>query len=147
MTDVASDLQDQGLQALLTIDRDTAGRLGVTPAAIDNVLYNAFGQRLISTIFTQANQYRVVLEVKPEFRSGPEALRELYVPGTDFERRHDAGAVERGNAVDRKAIAAFDQSLRASFRRRRFLSISRPGIRWATPSRRSRLRSRRSACR
>ena len=57
----------------------TAGRLGVTPAAIDNALYNAFGQRLISTIFTQSNQYRVVLEVKPEFRSGPAALDDLYV--------------------------------------------------------------------
>jgi multidrug efflux pump len=71
------------LQAYLEIDRDTAGRLGVTPAAIDNVLYNAFGQRLVSTIFTQSNQYRVVLEVKPEFRRGPAALRELYVPGAN----------------------------------------------------------------
>ena len=83
LSDVASDLQDQGLQAYLEIDRDTAGRLGVTPAAIDNVLYNAFGQRLVSTIFTQSNQYRVVLEVKPEFRRGPAALRELYVPGAN----------------------------------------------------------------
>ena len=74
LADVASDLQDQGLQAYVTIDRDTAGRLGVTPAAIDNALYNAFGQRLVSTIFTQATQYRVVLEVKPEFRLGPAAL-------------------------------------------------------------------------
>jgi len=80
--DVASDLQDLGLQAFLQIDRDTAGRLGVTTAAIDNVLYNAFGQRLVSTIFTQSNQYRVVLEVKPEFRKGPPALRELYVPSS-----------------------------------------------------------------
>jgi multidrug efflux pump len=80
--DVASDLQDQGLQAFLQIDRDTAGRLGVTTAAIDNVLYNAFGQRLVSTIFTQSNQYRVVLEVKPEFRKGPNALRDLYVPSS-----------------------------------------------------------------
>ena len=80
--DVASDLQDQGLQAFLQIDRDTAGRLGVTTAAIDNVLYNAFGQRLVSTIFTQSSQYRVVLEVKPEFRKGPAALRDLYVPST-----------------------------------------------------------------
>jgi multidrug efflux pump len=80
--DVASDLQDLGLQAFLQIDRDTAGRLGVTTAAIDNVLYNAFGQRLVSTIFTQSNQYRVVLEVKPEFRKGPLALRELYVPSS-----------------------------------------------------------------
>ncbi len=83
LIDVASDLQDQGLQAFLQIDRDTAGRLGVTPAAIDNVLYNAFGQRLVSTIFTQSNQYRVVLEVKPEFRIGPNALRELYVPSSN----------------------------------------------------------------
>jgi multidrug efflux pump len=82
LIDVASDLQDQGLQAYVTIDRDTAGRLGVTPASIDNALYNAFGQRLVSTIFTQASQYRVVLEVKPEFRRGPTALNEIYVPGT-----------------------------------------------------------------
>jgi multidrug efflux pump len=79
LVDVASDLQDQGLQVFLTIDRDSAGRLGVTPAAIDNALYNAFGQRLVSTIFTQSNQYRVVLEVKPEFRSGPDALKDIYV--------------------------------------------------------------------
>src|SRR5207237_741340 len=59
LADVASDLQSQGLQAYLSIDRDTAGRLGITPAAIDNVLYDAFGQRLVSTIFTEANQYRV----------------------------------------------------------------------------------------
>jgi multidrug efflux pump len=82
LADVASDLQDQGLQAYVTIDRDTAGRLGVTPAAIDNALYNAFGQRLISTIFTQASQYRVVLEVKPEYRLGPAALNDIYVTGT-----------------------------------------------------------------
>ncbi len=79
LVDVTSDLQDQGLQAFLAIDRDTAGRLGVTPAAIDNALYSAFGQRLISTIFTQANQYRVVLEVKSEYSRGPEALKNIYV--------------------------------------------------------------------
>src|SRR3989475_42329 len=79
LADVASDLQDQGLQAFLSIDRDTAGRLGITPLAIDTALYNAFGQRLISTIFTQSNQYRVVLEVKPEFRRGPDALKDIYV--------------------------------------------------------------------
>jgi multidrug efflux pump len=79
LADVASDLQDQGLQAFVSIDRDTAGRLGITPAAVDTALYNAFGQRLISTIFTQSNQYRVVLEVKPEFSEGPEALKNIYV--------------------------------------------------------------------
>ncbi len=80
LANVTSDLQDQGLQAFLAIDRDTAGRLGITPAAIDHVLYDAFGQRLVSTIFTQSNQYRVVLEVQPEFRLGPQALGKLYAP-------------------------------------------------------------------
>jgi len=79
LADVASDLQDQGLQAYVDIDRATAGRLGVTPGAIDNALYNAFGQRLISTIYTQTSQYRVVLEVQPEFKQGPAALEDIYV--------------------------------------------------------------------
>jgi multidrug efflux pump len=80
LVDVASDAQDKGLQAYVVIDRDAAGRLGITPAAIDTALYNAFGQRLISTIFTQAAQYRVVLEVKPEYQMGPGALNDLHVP-------------------------------------------------------------------
>jgi multidrug efflux pump len=80
LADVASDQQDQGLQAYVEIDRDSAARLGVTTAAIDNALYNAFGQRLVSTIFTQSNQYRVVLEVGPEFQRGPGALDDIYVP-------------------------------------------------------------------
>ncbi len=79
LVDVASDVQNQGLQAYVEIDRDTASRLGVTPAAIDNTLYNAFGQRLISTIFTQSSLYRVVLEVKPEYQRGPEALNDIYL--------------------------------------------------------------------
>ncbi len=80
LADVASDLQNGGLQAFVDIDRATASRFGITPAAIDNALYNAFGQRLVSTIFTQTNQYRVVLEVKPEFQFGPDALAQIYVP-------------------------------------------------------------------
>jgi multidrug efflux pump len=79
LADVASDLQDDGLQAYVEIDRDTAGRLGVTPATIDTALYSAFGQRLVSTIFTQSAQYRVVLEVGPEFARGPAALGDIYV--------------------------------------------------------------------
>ena len=82
IVDVASDLSDSGLQAYVEFDRTTASRLGITPAAIDNALYNAFGQRLVSTIFTQSNQYRVVLEVKPEFQRGPAALNDLYVTST-----------------------------------------------------------------
>jgi len=79
LRDVTSDLQDRGLQASLTIDRNTAARLGVTPAMIDNTLYSAFGQRIVSTIFTQTNQYRVVLEVKPDFQQGLTALDNMYV--------------------------------------------------------------------
>ena len=73
--------RSQGLQAYLEIDRDTAGRLGITPAAIDKMLYDAFGQRLVSTIYTESNQYRVVLEVQPEFQNGPDALEKIYIPG------------------------------------------------------------------
>ena len=76
---VASDQQSGGLQLRLTIDRDTAARLGIQPQAIDDALYDAFGQRQVSTIFTQLNQYRVILEVKPEFQQNPEALGRLYV--------------------------------------------------------------------
>jgi multidrug efflux pump len=87
MADVASDLSDNGLMAFVDIDRASASRLGITPAAIDAALYNAFGQRLVSTIFTQTNQYRVVLEVKPEFQLGPASIENLYVtanvPGQD----------------------------------------------------------------
>jgi multidrug efflux pump len=83
LADVATDLQNGGLQVYVDIDRATASRFGVTPATVDNALYNAFGQRLVSTIFTQTNQYRVVLEVKPEFQVGPEALSQVYVPAAN----------------------------------------------------------------
>jgi multidrug efflux pump len=83
IVDVTSDLQDKGLQAYVEIDRDAAGRMGVSVAAIDNALYNAFGQRLISTIFTQSNLYRVVLEVHPDFQQGLQAFTQLYVPGSN----------------------------------------------------------------
>jgi len=82
LRDIAADLQNQGLQSYVEIDRDAAARLGVTVAAIDNALYNAFGQRLISTIFTQASQYRVILEADPTLRTGPDDIARLYVPGT-----------------------------------------------------------------
>ena len=80
LADVTDDLQDEGLQTFVDIDRDAASRLGVSVAAIDEALYNAFGQRLISTIFTQSAQYRVVLEVMPQFSQGPQALSQIYVP-------------------------------------------------------------------
>jgi multidrug efflux pump len=79
LRDVATDQQNHGLQLRVIIDRDTASRLGITPQMIDDVLYDAFGQRQISIMFTQLNQYRVVLEVKPEFRSRTEDIREIYI--------------------------------------------------------------------
>ena len=79
LKDVASDQQVAGLQASLKIDRDTAARLGIQPQAIDDTLYDAFGQRQVSTIFTQLNQYRVILEVKPEFQRNPDSLKHIYV--------------------------------------------------------------------
>ncbi|MGB6104272.1 MAG: MdtB/MuxB family multidrug efflux RND transporter permease subunit [Pusillimonas sp.] len=80
LRDVVDDLQSSGLQTTVLIDRDAAARLGVTNAVIDDALYDAFGQRLISTIFTQSSQYRVVLEVAPQFRQDPQALAQVYVP-------------------------------------------------------------------
>jgi multidrug efflux pump len=79
LQDVASDQAVLGREAKLVIDRDTASRLGVTPLVIDDALYNAFGQRQVSTIFTQLNQYRVVLEVAPEFRDSLSDIGSLYV--------------------------------------------------------------------
>ena len=79
LTDVASDQQNMGLQAFMTIDCDTASRLGITPAMISDILYDAFGQRQVSTMFTQMNQYHVVLEVLPELQQGLKSFNNLYV--------------------------------------------------------------------
>ena len=79
LRDVATDEQNHGLQTSLLIDRDTASRLGITPSAIDNTLYDAFGQRQVSTIFTQLSQYHVILEVAPSFQQNPDSLKTIYV--------------------------------------------------------------------
>ncbi|MBF0180244.1 MAG: efflux RND transporter permease subunit [Magnetococcales bacterium] len=83
LADVTSDLQDQGAGVRVAIDRTEAGRLKVSTATIDNILYDAYGQRLISTIFTQSGQKRVVLEVQPGFRRAPESLLDLHLPASD----------------------------------------------------------------
>ena len=83
LRDVATDQQNQAAEARLVIDRDTASRLGVNTSAIDNTLYDAFGQRLVSIMYTQLNQYHVVLEVDPKFRDDPDALKDIYVPGAN----------------------------------------------------------------
>ena len=80
--DVASDMQQNGLTAYIDIDRDSAGRFGITPATIDNALYDAFGQRIISTIYTQSNQYRVILEVDPSMQASLASLASIYLPSS-----------------------------------------------------------------
>ncbi len=82
LRDVSSDQLNQGLASLVEIDRNTASRMGITPQLITDTLYDAFGQRQVSTMFTQLNQYRVILEVMPEFQKGPEALQQLEVRGS-----------------------------------------------------------------
>src|SRR5206468_10595272 len=79
LRDVNTDQQDKGLEAQVIIDRDTAARLGVAAADIDNALYDAFGQRQVSIMYRQLNQYHVVMEVAPEFARSPEALENSYV--------------------------------------------------------------------
>jgi multidrug efflux pump len=82
LRDVANDQQNQALRTSLVIDRVTASRLGITPLMIDNTLYDAFGQRQVSTLFTQLNQYHVVLEAAPHFQRAPVGLQDIYVPGS-----------------------------------------------------------------
>ena len=80
LRDVASDQQNNGLGLVVNIDRDTAGRLGITPQNVDDALYDAFGQRQVSTIYTQTNQFHVILEVEPRYQRDADALRDMYVP-------------------------------------------------------------------
>jgi multidrug efflux pump len=97
LRDVTSDLTTAGLQEKLTIDRDTASRLGIAAQAIDDTLYDAFGQRQVSTIFTQLNQYRVILEVRPEDQRDPAALDRIYLKS------------QTGDQVPLSAFAHFEQ--------------------------------------
>lgn len=83
LRDVSSDQQDKGLRVALDIDRSMSARFGITPQLIDNTLYDAFGQRQVSTIFTELNQYRVILSVKDDFRQGPAALQSIYIRGSN----------------------------------------------------------------
>jgi multidrug efflux pump len=80
LADVVSNQEDNGLAAYVTIDRDSAARLGISVGTVDNALYDAFGQRIVSTIFTQSNQYRVILQADPEFYTSVDSLASIYVP-------------------------------------------------------------------
>jgi len=83
LADVTSNTQDAGLSAYIVIDRSTAARFGITPATVDNALYDAFGQRIISTIFTQSNQYRVILEADPSLHGSLASLSSIYLPSSN----------------------------------------------------------------
>jgi multidrug efflux pump len=97
LTDVASDLSNGGLGTYINVDRDTAARFGITAATIDNALYDAFGQRIISTIFTESTQYRVILEADPALQRSPASLSLIYVPSAS------------GGQVPLSSIANFEE--------------------------------------
>ncbi len=98
LADVNSDQQNRGLEIALQIDRQTAARLGVTPQTIDNTIYDAFGQRQVSTMYTRLNQYHVVIEVDPNFLEYPDSLNYIYVPASN------------GHQAPLGAFARFDRS-------------------------------------
>ena len=100
LTDVVSNEEDSGLAAYITIDRDSAARLGISVGTVDNALYDAFGQRIVSTIFTQSNQYRVILEADPRKYTSVESLASIYVPSSS------------GGQVPLSAIARVDVQTR-----------------------------------
>ena len=127
MRDVASDQQNGGLKAELVIDRDTASRLGILPQAIDDTLYDAFGQRQVSTIFTQLNQYHVVLEVDPQFQQNPDSLKNIYV----HVRQRDARFRSRPSATSQTShTRRWPSIIRDSSRWSRSRSIWRRAFRW-----------------
>ena len=92
LEDVATDQQMGGLAVNLVIDRVTASRLGIAPTTIDNTLYDAFGQRQISTMYTQVNQYHVILESDPQFQKSPNKLDQLYIQANASSSASGAGA-------------------------------------------------------
>jgi multidrug efflux pump len=120
MSDVDSDQSENGVETLVTIDRDSASRIGVTPRAVDNALYNAFGQRQVATIYEDINQYAVIMEWEKAFAQGPEALNDVYVPSAssgaattgatsterrcDGRRRHDQRQSRPARRLDRQAL-------------------------------------------
>jgi multidrug efflux pump len=98
LVDVTSDLQNKGLSMFIRIDRDAAARFGITAATVDNVLYDVFGQRIVSTVYTQSNQYRVIYEVEPEMAGSLKSLNDLYLPSS-----------ASGKQVPLSAIATFEE--------------------------------------
>ena len=103
LTDVDTDQQENGVETMVTVDKDTASRLGITSRDVDNALYNGFGQRQVATIYSDINQYKVIMEVAPRYRQNPEALKDIYVPAR-------AAGVGVANAASLVNPALRDQS-------------------------------------
>jgi len=140
LTDVDTDQQENGVETMVDVDRDSASRLGLTPATIDSSLYNAFGQRQVATIYSELNQYHVVMEWAPRYTQGPNALADVYVParaatsaGTPAQAAAAAASAattsavsanpgardaSTGNALSNTATALVPLSAVASFRER-----------------------------
>ncbi|ACA18759.1 acriflavin resistance protein [Methylobacterium sp. 4-46] len=113
-TDVTSDQQQGGLESRLVVDRATAYRYGLTPDLIDNTLYDAFGQRQVSTIYNALNQYRVVMEIAPRYLGNPETLKQIYVSTSGARARGSASTNAVAGTVQSAQIAAGDASAAAA---------------------------------
>ncbi len=96
LQDIDTDQQENGVETMVTVDKDTASRLGITSRDVDNALYNGFGQRQVATIYGDINQYKVIMEVAPRFRQSPEALKDIYVPA----RGAGVGVANAANLVN-----------------------------------------------
>src|SRR6478752_8387376 len=100
LTDVDTDQQENGVETYVDVDKDSARRLGITSRDIDNALYNAFGQRQVSTIYEELNQYKVILGVAPRYSRSPEALRDIYVPARNLAAASTVpGATTSGSSL------------------------------------------------
>ena len=98
LTDIDTDLEENGVETFVTVDKDSAARLGVSARDVDNALYNAFGQRQVSTIYSDLNQYRVIMELAPRYIQSPEALKDIYVPAKGIAAAAVSGAITTAGA-------------------------------------------------
>ena len=116
LTDIDTDLEENGVQTFVTVDKDSAARLGISARDVDNALYNAFGQRQVSTIYADLNQYRVIMELAPRYIQSPLALKDIYVPAKAAAATAVSGAVTTaaGNISNPAGVANTDGSAAAS---------------------------------
>jgi len=114
LTDIDTDQQDNGVETFVTIDKETTARLGMSVRDVDNALYNAFGQRQVATIYDELNQYKVVMEVAPEYAQSPEALRDVYVPSKATSTTSTTTTAANSNSAANNAQGQRDTSTGAA---------------------------------